>query len=105
MRSTTRTKPSSSIATMSPVRNQSAPPSSAGTNTASVSSGFFQYPENTCGPRTMSSPSAPGSRSRVGSSGSTTRTSVEGSGRPTVPALRLGATGFAISTGEHSESP
>ena len=40
-----------------------------------------------------------------GSSGSTTRTSVEGSGSPTVPALRFGATGLAMSTGEHSERP
>ena len=84
---------------MSPVRNQ---PS---TKTSAVASGFFQYPLITCGPRTSSSPRSPGATSWVGLSGSTTRTSVPGSGRPTVPCLRLPATGFAISTGLVSLSP
>ena len=62
-------------------------------------------PLNTCGPRTMSSPRSPARTSVVGSSGSTTRHSVPGSGSPTVPGTRLSATGFAISTGEHSLRP
>ena len=48
---------------------------------------------------------SPGATSFVGSSGSTTRHSVPGSGRPTVPGTRLSATGLAMSTGEHSLSP
>ena len=58
--------------TRSPVRSQ---PS---TKHASVSSGWFQYPENTCGPRASSSPTSPSATSWDGSSGSTMRTSVEG---------------------------
>ncbi len=100
IRSAMRTKPSSSIVTTSPVRNQ--PPSSS---TAAVSSGRPWYPRNTWGPRTRSSPGSPAGRSIVGSSGSTTRTSVFGSGSPTVPAQRVSPTGLAINTGEHSERP
>ena len=53
-RSTTCAQPSSSTRSTSPVRNH--PPS---TKAAAVSSGRFQYPANTCGPRTASSAGGP----------------------------------------------
>ena len=77
-RSTMRKKPLASICATSPVRSH---PSSS--ITAAVSSGRFQYPFMTCGPRTQSSPGV-----SVGSAfpaSSITRHSVPGIGTPTIP--------------------
>jgi hypothetical protein len=71
---------------------------------SAVSSGRFQYPSITCGPRTHSSPRSPGSSDRSGSSRSTILQSVSGIGRPIEPA-RGASNGLACVTGEHSVSP
>ena len=86
--------------TTSPVRSQ--PP---GSSTAAVSPGLFQYPWNTCGPLTSSSPGSPGATSVCGSSSSTTRTSVEGKGTPMVPGFRVLCRGLPRATGEDSVIP
>jgi hypothetical protein len=99
-RSTTVTNPSASTVTMSPVRSH--PPASS---VLAVSSGRFQYPWKTWGPRTRSSPSAPSATSRVGSAGSTTRISVLGNGTPTVPGRRSGPIGLPTLIGDDSVMP
>ena len=81
-RSTMRKYPSGSMTATSPVWNQPLRIASA------VSSGRFQYPSITCGPRMQSSPRSPGSSDRSGSSRSTILQSVSGIGMPIDPGSR-----------------
>ena len=53
----------------------------------------------------MSSPTSPSATSRVGFSGSTIRTRVEGKGRPSAPRAREEAKGEPRRTGEASVMP
>ena len=97
-RSTILKYPSGSITATSPVWNHPLRITSA------VSSGRFQYPSITCGPRTHSSPRSPGATVLSASSRSTILQSVSGIGRPIDPD-RGASKGFACVTGEHSVSP
>ena len=78
LRSTMRKKPFESISAMSPVRSHP-----ASSSTAAVSSGRFQYPRMTCGPRMQISPGV--STGSALPASSTTRHSVLGIGTPTDP--------------------
>src|SRR5690606_29856576 len=98
LRSSRYTKPSSSMRPMSPVRSQP-----SGSITLAVSSGRFQYPSMTCGPRTQISPDA--LRPRSLPSSSRTVTSVEGTGRTTAPLNWRSFRRHTATTGEVSVSP
>ena len=68
-----------------------------------VSSGRFQYPRNTFGPRTRISPASSSSASEP--STSIRRSSTPGSGRPTEPAFASFPTAFELTDGAASVSP
>ena len=70
-----------------------------------VSSSWFQYPWNSCGPKTTSSPAAPIGSTRSCRTSSTILTWVFGSGRPMVPGRELAFSGLARVTGEDSVMP
>ena len=86
----TRCPVAGSTAPTSPVRNQP-----SGVKAAAVAPASCQYPENTCGPRSWISPSAPGGASRPADQ---IRHSTPGSGSPTV-------SGRAAPSGCETSSP
>ena len=97
-RSTMRTNPPASISAMSPVRSHP-----ASSSTAAVSSGRFQYPFMTWGPRMQSSPGVPAGSAFPASS--ITRHSVLGTGTPTEPVYSSRCKGLMHAAGEVSVSP
>src|SRR2546428_628015 len=72
--------------------------------TVAVSSGLFQYPFMTCGPRTASSPTWPCGKSFPGSSASTIFASVSGNGIP-MHSFTVPLSGLQCVTGDASVSP